>query len=69
MAVALFNEPAFLILLLVGLVGYSLTLPILAFALWRSRVVPIIVPLLFVLPVCSASSPFRSTRPWFSGAC
>jgi hypothetical protein len=37
--------------LLVGLVGFFLTLPLLVFALWRSRIVPIVVPLLFALPV------------------
>jgi hypothetical protein len=61
LAVALFNEPVFLILLLVGLGGYSLALPILAFALWRSRVLPIIVPLLFLLP------PLFSLVPLFAG--
>ena len=60
-AVALFNEPVFLIPLLVGLGGYSLALPILAFALWRSRMLPIIVPLLFVLP------PLFSLVPLFAG--
>jgi hypothetical protein len=61
MAVAMFNEPAFLILLLAGLGGYSLALPILAFALWRSSVLPIIVPLLFLLP------PLFSLVPVFAG--
>lgn len=49
--VSLSKAPAFAVPLLIGLVGFFVTLPLLAFALWRSRVVPIIVPLLFVLPV------------------
>ena len=61
MAVAMFDQPVFLIFLLVGLGGYSLALPILAFALWRSRVLPIIVPLLFLLP------PLFSLVPLFAG--
>ena len=42
--------PVFFVPLLVGLVGFFLTLPLLALSLWRNRTVPIIVPLLFVLP-------------------
>ena len=61
LAVSLFNEPVFVIMLLVGLGGYSLALPVLAFALWRSRVLPIIVPLLFLLP------PLLSLVPLFAG--
>lgn len=61
LAVALFNEPVFLILLLVGLAGYSLALPILALALWRRGVLPITVPLLFLLP------PLFSLVPLFAG--
>lgn len=60
-AVSLFNEPVFLLLLLAGLGGYSLALPILALALWRSRMLPIIVPLLFLLP------PLFSLVPLFAG--
>jgi hypothetical protein len=48
---ALSSGPVFTIPLLIGLVGFFLTLPILALALWRSGMVPIVVPLLFVLPV------------------
>ncbi len=61
LAETVFNAPVFMILLLVGLGGYSLALPILAFALWRSRVLPIIVPLLFVMP------PLISLVPLFAG--
>lgn len=43
--------PGYIVILLAGLVGFFLTLPLLACALWRSRVVPIVVPLLFVLPI------------------
>ena len=50
LVVALSTGPAFMIPILVGLVGFFLTLPLLALALWRSRVVPIVVPLLFALP-------------------
>ena len=44
-------SPMFGVPLLVGLLGFFLTLPLLALALWRSRIVPILVPLLFALPV------------------
>ena len=64
MAVALFNEPVFLILLLAGLGGYSLALPILALALWRSRVLPIIVPLLFLLPPLFSLVPLFADVPY-----
>jgi hypothetical protein len=64
MAVAAFNEPLFLILLLVGLGGYSLALPILAFALWRSGVLPIIVPLLFLLPPLFSLIPLSAEVPY-----
>jgi hypothetical protein len=49
--IGLSTTPAYGIPLLVALVGFFLTLPILVFALWRSRIVPIVVPLLFALPV------------------
>lgn len=49
LAVELYNSPTFLVPLLVGLIGFILTLLILSLALWRSGVVPIVVPLLFVL--------------------
>lgn len=51
LAVELYGSPAFVIPLIVGLIGFAVTLLILAFALWRSKIVPIIVPLLFVLPI------------------
>lgn len=43
--------PAFAVPITVGLVGFYLTLPLLAFALWRTGLIPIIVPLLFALPL------------------
>ena len=49
--VVLSASPMFGVPLLVGLLGFFLTLPLLALALWRSRIVPILVPLLFALPV------------------
>jgi hypothetical protein len=51
LVVDLSTGPAFAIPLAVGLVGFYLTLPLLALALWRTGLVPIIVPLLFVLPL------------------
>jgi hypothetical protein len=51
LVVDLSTGPAFAIPLMVGLIGFSLTLPLLALALWRTGLVPIIVPLLFVLPL------------------
>ncbi|MEV5070654.1 hypothetical protein MRBLMI12_002267 [Microbacterium sp. LMI12-1-1.1] len=63
-AVALFNGPVFLILLMAGLGGYSLALPILALALWRSGVLPIIVPLLFLLPPLFSLIPFSADVPY-----
>ena len=38
-------------LLVVGLAAPFLALPVLAWALWRSRVVPVVVPLLFLVPL------------------
>jgi len=64
LALALFNEPVFLILLLAGLGGYSLALPILAFALWRTGVLPIIVPLLFLLPPLFSLVPLFAAVPY-----
>ena len=55
--IGLSTTPAFGIPLLVGLIGFFLTLPLLALALWRSRVVPIVVPLLFALPVLIGQMP------------
>ena len=43
--------PTFTIPITVGLVGFYLTLPLLALALWRTGLLPIIVSLLFVLPL------------------
>lgn len=57
LVVELSAGPAFMIPILIGLVGFYLTLPLLAFALWRSKVVPIVVPLLFALPVLSGFVP------------
>ena len=51
LAVELYSSPAFTIPLLVGLGGFMAALIVLALALWRSRVVPIVVPLLFLLPL------------------
>ena len=51
------TTPAYGIPLLVGLGGFFLTLPLLALALWRSRVVPIVVPLLLALPVLIGQMP------------
>jgi hypothetical protein len=47
----------YLLLLSVGLVGPFLALPVLALALWRSRVVPLVVPLLFLAPAAVAFVP------------
>lgn len=51
LVVDLSTGPAFAIPITVGLVGFYLTLPLLALALWRTGLIPIIVPLLFVLPL------------------
>jgi hypothetical protein len=51
LVVDLSTGPAFAIPLMVGLVGFYLTLPLLALALWRTGLIPIIVPPLFVLPL------------------
>lgn len=51
LVVDLSTGPAFAIPLMIGLVGFYLTLPLLALALWRTGSVPIVVPLLFVLPL------------------
>jgi hypothetical protein len=55
--IGLSTTPAYGIPLLVGLSGFFLTLPLLALALWRSRVVPIAVPLLLALPVLIGQMP------------
>ena len=55
--IGLSTTPAYGIPLLVGLGGLFLTLPLLALALWRSRVVPIVVPLLLALPVLIGQMP------------
>jgi hypothetical protein len=55
--VGLSASPVFGVPLLVGLIGFFLTLPLLALALWRSRIVPIVVPLLFALPVLIGQMP------------
>jgi len=41
----------FVTLLGIGLSGFFVALPVLALALWRSRVVPLVVPALFLLPL------------------
>ena len=51
LVVDLSTGPAFAIPITVGLVGFYLTLPLLALALWRTGSIPIIVTLLFVLPL------------------
>jgi hypothetical protein len=51
LVVDLSTGPAFAIPITVGLVGFYLTLALLALALWRTGLVPIIVPPLFVLPL------------------
>jgi hypothetical protein len=51
LVVDLSTGPAFATPLTVGLVGFYLTLLILALALWRTGLVPIIVAPLFVLPL------------------
>jgi hypothetical protein len=45
------------VLLWIGLAGFFLALPALALALWRSGVVSIVVPILFLLPVLSPLLP------------
>ena len=64
---ALSSGPVFTIPLLVGLVGFFLALPILALALWRSGMVPILVPLLFVLPVLIGFVPLPFDATVLSG--
>lgn len=54
---SLSTTPAYGIPLAVGLIGFFLTLPLLALALWRSRVVPIVVPLLLASPVLIGMAP------------
>ena len=61
LAVELYSSPAFTVPLLVGLGGFMVALLILAFALWRSRVVPIVVPLLFLLPLLVTFIPLPAT--------
>ena len=50
MALALNSWPPFVICLIAAIAGFLLALPMLALALWRARVVPLLVPLLFLLP-------------------
>lgn len=61
LATAAGNVPGFYIPLLVGLAGFHATLFLLGFALWRSKVVPLVVPLLFVLPMLSGLIPLPDT--------
>jgi hypothetical protein len=51
LALAMGRWPVYGVLLSVGFAAFFVALPILAVALWRSRVVPIAVPLLFLLPI------------------
>ena len=44
-------------LLGIGLGGFFLALPVLALGLWRSRVIPLVVPALFLLPLLVAVVP------------
>ena len=59
-ALAWVSWPPFVISLWGALFGLILTLPILALALWRSRMVPIFVPLLFGLPLVIAFLPYSN---------
>ena len=47
-------------LLGIGLSSFFLALPILALALWRSRVIPLVVPVLFLLPLLVPLVPMPS---------
>ena len=61
MALAMSRWPIFTALLAIGFAGFFLALPILALALWRSRVVPIVVPALFLVPVLIGFVPLPAT--------
>ena len=56
-ALAMSQWPVFTALLGIGFAGFFIALPILALGLWRSRVVPIVVPALFLLPVLIGFAP------------
>jgi hypothetical protein len=64
---ALSSGPVFTIPLLIGLVGFFLALPILALALWRTGMVPLVVPLLFALPVVIGFVPLPFDATVLSG--
>jgi hypothetical protein len=57
LAVAMGRWPVYGALLTIGFVAFFATLSILAVALWRSRVVPIAVPLVFLLPIFIGFAP------------
>jgi hypothetical protein len=57
LAVAMGRWPVYGALLGVGFAAFLVALPILAVALWRGRVVPIVVPLLFLLPILTGFVP------------
>jgi hypothetical protein len=61
LALATSRWPVYSALLAVGFGALLLALPILALALWRSRVVPIVVPLLFLLPILIGFAPLPPT--------
>ena len=64
LALAMTRWPVYGVLLTIGFAAFSAALPILAVALWRSRVVPIAVPLVFLLPILIpfAPLPARATE-------
>jgi len=57
LALAMSRWPVFTALLGLGFAGFFVALPILALGLWRSRVVPMVVPALFLLPVLIGFAP------------
>ena len=61
LAVAMGRWPVYGALLGVGFAAFFLALPILAVALWRGRVVPLVVPLLFLLPILIGLAPLPAT--------
>ena len=64
LSVAMSRWPVYGALLAVGFAAFFVALPILAVALWRGGVVPIVVPLLFLLPILIpfAPLPARATE-------
>ena len=57
LALAMSRWTVYSALLAVGFAAFFIALPILALALWRSRLVPIVVPLLFLLPILIGFAP------------